>query len=106
MKNRLVIEQASVIAAFKQESYNNKNFGTEIAKYLELRLNTIEPKVWKVNFINEALNIINTNRGIEKRYLMKLNGWRNRRKKKFIQENSLKLQILDIYNYFNEYNSY
>ena len=35
IENRLVIEQASVIAALKKESYNDINLGKEIAKYLE-----------------------------------------------------------------------
>ena len=43
IENKLVIEQAAVIAALKTDSYNNPEFGKEIAKYLELRLNTIEP---------------------------------------------------------------
>mgnify|MGYP000928308369 CR=1 FL=1 len=35
IENKLVIEQAAVIAALKADSYNNPDFGKEIAKYLE-----------------------------------------------------------------------
>ncbi len=73
LDNRLVIEQAAVISALKQESYNDKDFGKEMAKYLDLRLNTIEPKVWKVNYKNDSINIINTNRGVEKKYTIDQN---------------------------------
>ncbi len=70
VENRLVIEQASVIAALKEDSYGDSEFGKEIAKYLELRLNTIEPKVWKVNFENSSLVIKYLHRGIEKKYII------------------------------------
>tara|TARA_Y100001936_G_scaffold171138_1_gene167412 strand:+ start:1507 stop:3969 length:2463 start_codon:yes stop_codon:yes gene_type:complete len=70
IENRLVIEQASVIAALKLESYNDDNIGNEIAKYLELRLNTIQPKVWKVTFKNSKLTIKHFSRGIEKIYII------------------------------------
>ena len=70
IENTLVIEQASVIAALKLDSYSNNEFGKEIAKYLELRLNTIEPKVWKVNFDNLSLKIHYLHRGIEKKYVI------------------------------------
>ena len=40
--NKLVIEQAAVIAALKESSLRDQSIGKEIAKYLELRLNTIE----------------------------------------------------------------
>ena len=42
IENKLVIEQAAIIAALKPESLNDEKIGQEIAKYLELRLNTIE----------------------------------------------------------------
>ena len=70
IENRLVIEQASVIAALKADSYNDVNFGKEIAKYLELRLNTIEPKVWTVIFQNSLLEIKYLHRGVEKKYII------------------------------------
>ena len=35
--NKLIIEQAAVIAAFKTESLKNPKVATELAKYLELR---------------------------------------------------------------------
>ena len=70
IENKLVIEQAAVIAALKANSYNEPKFGNEIAKYLELRLNTIEPKLWKVNFENSSLNVIYLHRGVEKKYII------------------------------------
>ena len=70
IENRLVIEQASVIAALKIDSYNNNEFGKEIANYLQLRLNTIEPKVWKVHFENSSLKIVYLHRGVEKKYII------------------------------------
>ena len=68
--NKLVIEQASVIAALKKESYENDSLGKEIAKYLELRLNTIEPKVWKVDFENSTMTVRYQKRGVEKKYVI------------------------------------
>ena len=41
-----------------------------MAKYLELRLNTIEPKVWEVTFKNLSLEIRYCHRGIEKKYII------------------------------------
>ncbi len=70
IENDLVIEQAAVIAALKIESYNELNFGIEIAKYLQLRLNTIEPNLWKVNFENNSLKIIYLHRGVKKEYVI------------------------------------
>ena len=52
IENKLVIEQAAVIAALKADSYNEPQLGKEIAKYLELRLNTIESNLWNVNYID------------------------------------------------------
>ena len=68
IENSLVIEQAAVIASLKAESYNDPDFGIEIAKYLELRLNAIEPKLWKVNYENSSLNVVYLHRGVEKKY--------------------------------------
>ena len=68
IENSLVIEQAAVIASFKADSYSEPDFGTEIAKYLELRLNIIEPKLWKVNYDNSSLNVVYLHRGVEKKY--------------------------------------
>ena len=63
IENKLVIEQAAVIAALKADSYVESDFGKDIAKYLELRLNTIEPKMWKVSYENSSLNIVYLHRG-------------------------------------------
>ena len=68
--NKLIVEQAAVIAALKADSYLDKNFGESIAKYLELRLNTIEPNQWKVNFENKFLSITYIHRGVEKKYFI------------------------------------
>jgi DNA gyrase subunit B len=70
VENSLVIEQAAVIASLKAESYNEPDFGLEIAKYLELRLNAIEPKLWKVNYENSSLIVVYLHRGIEKKYFI------------------------------------
>jgi DNA gyrase subunit B len=70
VENKLVIEQAAVIASLKFDSYNESDFGREIAKYLELRLNTIEPKLWKVSYENSSLNIVYLHRGVEKKYFI------------------------------------
>ena len=68
IENSLVIEQAAVIASLKADSYSEPDFGMEIAKYLELRLNIIEPKLWKVNYDNSSLNVVYLHRGVEKKY--------------------------------------
>ncbi len=62
--NKLVIEQAAVIAALKPESLQNKKVGQELAKYLELRLNTIQGKMWKVHYEENKLNIVQSKRGV------------------------------------------
>ena len=66
--NKLIIEQAAVIAALKPESLENKEIGLEIAKYLELRLNTIDEKVWKVNYQKNNLIINKEVRGVKQIY--------------------------------------
>ncbi len=70
IENKLVIEQAAVIAALKVDSYKENEFGKEISKYLQLRLNTIQPKRWKVNYENYSLIITYINRGVEKKYII------------------------------------
>ena len=70
IESKLVIEQAAVIAALKKDSYNQNELVKEIAKYLELRLNTIDPDQWKVKFSDFALNIIHFHRGVEKKYII------------------------------------
>ena len=66
--NKLIIEQAAVIAALKPESLENKEIGLEIAKYLELRLNTIDEKVWKVNYQKNNFIINKEVRGVKQIY--------------------------------------
>ena len=68
--NRLVIEQAAVIAALKPESLNNYEIGSEIAKYLQLRLNTIERNIWSVKYESNELIIIRSERGVAKKYII------------------------------------
>ncbi|MDC0057786.1 DNA topoisomerase (ATP-hydrolyzing) subunit B [Pelagibacteraceae bacterium] len=68
--NKLVIEQAAVIAALKESSLDDSSIGEEIAKYLELRLNTIENNHWKVNYTNSSLNIIKLERGVKKQFII------------------------------------
>ena len=59
-----VIEQASIIRAINYDNLNNPEIANEIAKYLELRLNTIETKAWKVNYELGRLKIIKKVRGV------------------------------------------
>jgi len=68
--NRLVIEQASVIAALKPESLNDSKIGIEIAKYLQLRLNKIEPNFWGVKYVDKSLIILKSQRGITAKYII------------------------------------
>ena len=63
--NKLIIEQAAVIAALKPQSLENNQIGLEIAKYLKLRLNTIGEKVWNVKFQKNKLTIIKKVRGVK-----------------------------------------
>jgi len=66
--NKKVIEQAAVIAALKPESLNDEKIGLEIAKYLQLRLNTIEDKVWKVKYQRDRLIIYRQERGVKQSF--------------------------------------
>jgi len=68
--NRLVIEQAAVIAALKPESLKNTEIGNSISTYLQLRLNTIERKIWKVKYEENKLIIIRSERGVSERYII------------------------------------
>jgi len=66
--NQQVIEQASVIAALKRESLENNDIGSELAKYLELRLNTIDEKAWTVKYLEKSLIIDKEIRGIKQHF--------------------------------------
>ena len=68
--NRLVIEQAAVIAALKPESLKDIEIGNSISKYLQLRLNTIERNIWKVSYEENKLIIIKSQREVAERYII------------------------------------
>ena len=68
--NRLVIEQAAVIAALKPESLKDIEIGNSISKYLQLRLNTIERNIWNVSYEENELIIIKSQRGVAERYII------------------------------------
>jgi len=63
--NKQIIEQAAVIAALKPESLENNEIGVEIAKYLQLRLNTIDEKGWTVKYKKNILLISKEVRGVK-----------------------------------------
>jgi len=56
--NKQVIEQASIIKALEQKNLDDPKIGIEIAKYLALRLNTIESKIWNVKYEKVKLIIV------------------------------------------------
>ena len=66
--NKKVIEQASIIKALNQKNLNDPKIGIEIAKYLTLRLNTIESKIWNVKYDDGKLIIIKEERGVKQTF--------------------------------------
>ena len=66
--NKTVIEQAAVIAALKPEILTDHKIAPEIAKYLALRLNTVESKVWNVVYENNRFIIIRKERGVSQKF--------------------------------------
>ncbi|MDC0057243.1 DNA topoisomerase (ATP-hydrolyzing) subunit B [Alphaproteobacteria bacterium] len=62
--NKKVIEQASIIKALNQDNLNHPKIGLEIAKYLALRLNSIESKIWSVKYEKGKLIIRKEQRGV------------------------------------------
>jgi len=66
--NKTVIEQAAVIAALKPEILSDEKIAPEIAKYLALRLNTIESKVWSVTYESSRFIIIKKERGVSQKF--------------------------------------
>ena len=68
LDNKKVIEQAAVIAALKPETLINQEMAPEIAKYLALRLNTIESKVWTVDYRDNSFIIFKKERGVNQRF--------------------------------------
>ncbi len=70
LDNKLVIEQAAVIAALKESSIKDPVIAKEIAKYLELRLNVIENNVWKVKYNNSSLIVTKLERGVKNEFII------------------------------------
>ena len=68
--NKRIIEQAAVIAALKPESLENPEVAPELAKYLELRLNTIEKKIWNVRYQKNKLIIVKEIRGVKQMFVI------------------------------------
>ena len=66
--NKTVIEQAAVIAALKPDILTDQKIAPEIAKYLALRLNTIESKVWNVEYESNRFIIIKKERGVSQKF--------------------------------------
>ena len=71
INNKNVIEQAAVIKGLNQKNIDNDEIGSEIAKYLQIRLNAISDisnKGWKVNHQNKELKIFREIRGVKNIY--------------------------------------
>jgi DNA gyrase subunit B len=68
LDNKRVIEQAAIISALKFENLIDKEIATEIAKYLALRLNTFELRMWKVEYSSNRLIIFKKEKGVSHRY--------------------------------------
>jgi DNA gyrase subunit B len=66
--NKTIIEQAAVIAALKPEILSDEKIAPEIAKYLALRLNTIESKVWSVTYESSRFIVIKKERGVSQKF--------------------------------------
>ena len=66
--NKTVIEQAAVIAALKPEILTDVKIAPEIAKYLALRLNTIDSKIWNVEYESNSFIIIKKERGVSQKF--------------------------------------
>ena len=63
-----IIEQASIIRALNHENLSDPEIGREMAKYLQLRLNTIESNLWEVGYDFGRLIIIKKERGVTQKY--------------------------------------
>ena len=68
--NKTVIEQASIIKALNEHNLNDPKIGLEIAKYLTLRLNTIESKIWNVKHEEGKLIITKEKRGVRQTFVI------------------------------------
>ena len=68
LDNQKVIEQAAVIAALKPDTLMDQEIAPEIAKYLALRLNTIESKVWNVEHHSHRFIITKKERDVTQRF--------------------------------------
>ena len=71
--NKNVIEQAAVIKALNKDNIENLSIGKEIAKYLQIRLNSISDpfeKRWKVKHENNTLAISREIKGVKNLYFI------------------------------------
>ena len=71
--NKNVIEQAAVIKALNKNNIENLNIGKEIARYLQIRLNSISDpfeKRWKVKHENKTLVISREIKGVKNLYFI------------------------------------
>ena len=68
LDNKKVIEQAAVIAALKYENLSDISIATEIAKYLDMRLNTFEANMWTVKYDKNRFLISKKERGVTHNY--------------------------------------
>ena len=68
LDNKMVIEQAAVIAALKPENLSDEKTANELAKYLNLRLNIFESNLWNVIFESNRFIITKKERGVSQIY--------------------------------------
>ena len=69
--NSNIIEHAAIVRALDLRNLEDKNIGSEIAKYLQQRLNlisNISEKNWEVSYKNNAINLERTIRGFTERF--------------------------------------
>ena len=71
--NSDIIEHAAIVRALDIRNLQNKKIGSEIAKYLQQRLNlisNISEKNWEVVHSNNSLNIQRIKRGFTEKYII------------------------------------
>jgi len=67
IENLRVIEQAAILACFKESSLDDNKTGLMLAKHLALRLKSVSSDIqnsWEVKYLDSSLIIINNNGGI------------------------------------------